>query len=59
MVGVGSNTLRLLTKDLIGSTGIQRPSGRENTSVQKTGGVVRGSGAAGDKWVFIDTMYTA
>ena len=41
--GVGSKTVRLFTMARMGSTGIQRPSGREKTSVQKTGGVVRGS----------------
>src|SRR6266550_1437527 len=41
--GVGSKTLRLLTIQRIGSTGSQRPSGREKTSVQKTGGVESGS----------------
>ena len=41
--GVGSKTLRLLTIARMGSTGIQRQSGREKTSVQKTGGVVSGS----------------
>jgi hypothetical protein len=43
LTGVGSKTLRLFTKARMGSTGSQRPSGREKTSVQKTGGVVRGS----------------
>ena len=41
--GAGSKTLRLLTIARMGSTGIQRQSGREKTSVQKTGGVVSGS----------------
>ena len=41
--GAGSKTLRLFTMARMGSTGSQRPSGREKTSVQKTGGVVRGS----------------
>jgi len=41
--GVGSKILRLLTTARIESTGIQRQSGREKTSVQKTGGVVSGS----------------
>lgn len=44
--GVGSKILRLLTMARIGSTGSQRASGREKTSVQKTGGVVSGSEVA-------------
>jgi hypothetical protein len=44
--GDGSKSLRLLTIHLIGSTGIQRASGREKTSVQNTGGVLVGSGVA-------------
>ena len=46
VVGVGSNTFRLLTMQRIGSTGSQRASGLENTSVQNTGGVDTGSGVA-------------
>jgi hypothetical protein len=46
VVGVGSKTLRLLTIQRMGSTGSQRASGRENTSVQNTGGVFTGSGVA-------------
>ena len=45
---MGSNDLRLLTIHRIGSTGSQRPSGREKTSVQKTGGVKSGSGDSFD-----------
>jgi hypothetical protein len=36
--------LRLLTVQRIGSTGSQRASAREKTSVQNTGGVMVGSG---------------
>lgn len=46
-VGEGSNTLRMLIIQRTGSTGSQRASARENTSVQKTGGVVTGSGGSG------------
>jgi hypothetical protein len=35
----GSKSLRLLTIQRMGSMGIQCVSGRENTSVQNTGGV--------------------
>jgi hypothetical protein len=44
---VGSKTFRLLTMARIGSTGSQRTSGREKTSVQKTGDVVSGSDDSG------------
>ena len=42
--GVGSNALRLFTITRTGSTGIQRASAREKTSVQNTGAVSVGSG---------------
>ena len=41
--GEGSKALRRLTLLRMGSMGIQRPSVREKTSVQKTGGELRGS----------------
>jgi len=44
--GEGSKLRFLFTRPRIGSTGIHLASGRENTSVQKTGGVVKGSGEA-------------
>jgi hypothetical protein len=44
--GEGSKPLRLLVIPRTGSTGNHLASGRENTSVQKTGGVVNGSGDA-------------
>ena len=45
-VGLGSKTFRLLVMPRMGSTGSHRASGREKTSVQKTGGEVVGSGDA-------------
>jgi len=52
VVGVGSKTLRLLTMERMGSTGIHRASGREKTSVQKIGGVMVGSGEARVRLLF-------
>lgn len=52
--GEGSKTFRLLTIQRIGSTGSQRASARENTSVQKTGGVVIGSGVAAETFHELD-----
>lgn len=46
VVGEGSKTFRLFTMERMGSTGSQRASGREKTSVQNTGGVDTGSGVA-------------
>jgi len=44
--GEGSKLLRSLVIPRMGSTGNHLASGRDNTSVQKTGGVVKGSGEA-------------